>query len=68
MNRLNEYVDSYSFAPALIRNAKAEVDRAKKYYEIVLPAGIPEGSRKIGKSPDGKDVYQAPDGEQYTPD
>jgi hypothetical protein len=68
VNRLNEYVDSYSFAPALIRNAKAEVDRAKKYYEIVLPAGIPEGSRKIGKSPDGKDVYQAPDGEQYTPD
>lgn len=68
VERLNEYVDSYSFAPGLIRNAKKEVDRARKYYEATLPAGIPSGSRKIGKSPDGKDVYEAPDGEQYTPD
>ena len=66
--RINEYVDSYSFAPVLIRNAKTEVERARNYYEATLPAGIPSGSRKIGKSPDGKDVYEAPDGEQYTPD
>lgn len=67
--RVNEYVDSYSFAPGLVRNAKSEVERAKKYYEPALPAGIPPGSRKIGKTPDGiTDVYEAPDGQQYTPD
>lgn len=31
-----------------------------------LPAGIPEGSKVIGKSADGKhDVYQAPNGKKY---
>ena len=32
-----------------------------------LPAGIPPGSKLIGKSPDGADVYQAPDGKKYVP-
>lgn len=31
------------------------------------PAGLPAGSKLIGKTPDGtKDVYQAPDGKKYT--
>lgn len=33
----------------------------------VAPAGIPAGSKKVGKSPDGKDVWEAPDGKRYTP-
>lgn len=33
-----------------------------------LPVGIPAGSTKIGKTPDGKDVYKAPDGQNYVPD
>ena len=32
-----------------------------------LPAGIPEGSKLIGKSPEGKDVYQDPSGKKWTP-
>lgn len=31
-----------------------------------LPAGVPEGSNVIGKTPDGRDVYKAPDGNNYT--
>jgi len=33
----------------------------------VVPAGIPAGSNIIGKSPDGKDVYQSPDGKKWVP-
>lgn len=29
------------------------------------PAGIPAGSKVIGKTPDGKDVYQSPDGKKW---
>ena len=30
------------------------------------PAGLPENSKLIGKSPDGKSyVYQSPDGKKY---
>lgn len=32
------------------------------------PAGMPAGATVIGKSPDGKDVYQTPDGKRYTAD
>lgn len=31
-----------------------------------LPAGIPQGASVIGKTPDGRDVYKAPDGKNYT--
>lgn len=31
------------------------------------PAGIPTGSTLIGKTPDGKDVYQSPDGKKWVP-
>jgi hypothetical protein len=30
------------------------------------PAGVPDGSKKIGKTPDGKDVWQSPDGKNWT--
>lgn len=33
-----------------------------------LPKGVPAGSKVIGKTPAGKDVYQAPDGKNYTAD
>ncbi len=33
-----------------------------------LPAGIPQGATVIGKTPDGRDVYKAPDGKNYTAD
>lgn len=32
-----------------------------------LPTGIPVGSKLIGKSPQGADVYQSPDGKKWTP-
>jgi hypothetical protein len=32
-----------------------------------LPTGIPSGSKLIGKSPQGADVYQSPDGKKWTP-
>lgn len=32
-----------------------------------LPPGIPPGSKLIGHSPAGAEVYQAPDGKRYTP-
>lgn len=32
-----------------------------------LPAGIPAGSKLIGKTPDGKSVYQSPDGKKWVP-
>lgn len=31
-----------------------------------LPEGVPQGSTVIGKTPDGRDVYKAPDGKNYT--
>ena len=31
-----------------------------------LPAGIPAGSNVIGKTPQGADVYQSPDGKRWT--
>ena len=33
-----------------------------------LPKGIPPNSKKIGKTPEGTDVYQAPDGTKHTPE
>lgn len=33
-----------------------------------LPGGIPAGSTVIGKTPDGRDVYKSPDGQNYTAD
>jgi len=33
-----------------------------------LPSGIPPGSKKIGKTPQGVDVYQAPDGTRHIPE
>jgi len=33
-----------------------------------LPSGIPPGSKKIGKTPKGVDVYQAPDGTRHIPE
>ena len=30
-----------------------------------IPSGIPSGSRKIGTTPDGKPVYQSPDGKKW---
>lgn len=32
-----------------------------------VPAGIPTGSKKIGKTPDGKDVWQSRDGKKWVP-
>lgn len=32
-----------------------------------LPAGIPTGSNPVGKTPDGRVVYKAPDGKNYVP-
>jgi len=36
--------------------------------KIQLPAGIPPGSKKIGKTKDGVDVYEAPDKTRHIPD
>lgn len=31
------------------------------------PAGIPQGAKLIGKTPEGKDVWQSPDGKNWVP-
>ena len=33
-----------------------------------LPAGIPQGSKQIGRTPQGQPVFQAPNGKKYVPD
>lgn len=38
--------------------------KAKEKYSS-LPAGIPKGSKVIGKTPAGKDVWKSPEGKQY---
>ncbi len=35
--------------------------------QSALPAGIPTGSKLIGKSPEGKDVYEDSSGKKWTP-
>ena len=65
---LSDYMDDYAFAQSMTDRVRSDIDRAKKYYEPQLPKGIPKGSRLIGKSPAGQDVYEAPDGTRHTPD
>lgn len=41
------------------------VDTGKKADDKAVPAGVPTGSKLVGKTPDGKPVYQSPDGKKW---
>ena len=61
--------DPSMWAPGV---TKEQVDAAKgggaAPQQGAAPAGIPADSKVIGKSPEGKEVYEAPDGKRYTAD
>ena len=51
---------------AQLRHVGRDFKGAPEASAAPLPKGMPEGSKLIGKSADGKhDVYQAPDGKKY---
>ena len=53
----------------LIRTAYDKAGRAappQMLSNVQKPDGIPEGSRLIGKTPEGVDVWQSPDGKNWT--
>ena len=50
----------------LLKNM-ANVGQSANRRSTDVPAGIPAGSTFVGKSPEGKDVYQSPDGKKWVP-
>jgi hypothetical protein len=63
----NTTENSYEAAGYRVPKTKTNVGFEETYSQS-MPSGIPPGATKIGTTPQGKDVYQAPDGKKYTAD
>ena len=56
-------------APGAVREAMREgiVGKKGKPDTAAAPSGVPTGSKQIGHTPDGKPVWQSPDGKKWVP-
>lgn len=62
-----DYFGTYENVKSFLKAPGTTLSDAANKVRAELPEGIPAGSKVIGKTPDGKTVYQSADGKRWVP-